>query len=178
MRTKGLSKMEKQRISDIVNSLLTEFGYDSKVDTYVNIVKLAASAGLLVGESKKMHLKDDGFIYFPKDNSQPIICVNNDRSVENKRFIVAHELAHYFMHQKGTVTQNVVMRRERRKGKDNDENDADFFAACILMPAESFRQQYQRLKAQGLDASDIVDCLQIIFKTPTESIERRIEEVC
>ena len=37
---------------------------------------------------------------------------------------------------------------------------------------------YKKLKDKKYELSDIIDCLQSIFKTPRESIKRRIEEVC
>ena len=58
-----------------------------------------------------------------------------------------------------------------------EENDADYLAACLLMPAKSFKKQYELIK-EGRPSQLVVDRLQEIFQTPRESIERRIEEVC
>ena len=63
-------------------------------------------------------------------------------------------------------------------GKDEQENEADYFAACILMPQHSFVRHYNQLKERGLGIVDIIDNLQAIFKTPRESVKRRIDEVC
>ena len=170
--------MEKQIIAKKAEELLTKFGYDNNADTYIDISKLAISVGFRVGESKQLHFKEDGFISVSKDKKKLLIGVNNDRTIEEKRFIVAHELAHYYLHYIDSNLEDAVMHREHIKGKNGDENDADYFAACILMPEKSFVNQYKKLKDKKYELSDIIDCLQSIFKTPRESIKRRIEEVC
>ncbi len=178
MQNKGLSKVEKERITEITERLLTDFGYYDRENTYVDISKLAMSVGFKVGESRKLAFTDDGFIYASKDKDKSIIGVNYDRSIEEKRFIVAHELAHYYLHIPNLNDEDTIMFREHIKGKDETENDADYFAASILMPRKIFKSNYDRLIANGYDLSDIVDGLQLIFKTPRESVKRRIEEVC
>lgn len=178
MKAKELSSMDKQMIVQKTNTLLKQFGYDTATDTYVDITKLAVSNGFKVGESKQLVFKEDGFMSVSKDKSKLLIGVNDDRTIEEKRFIVAHELAHYFLHYINSDLKDTVMHREHIKGKSEDENDADYFAACILMPEQSFVRQFQKLKLKGYNSPDIIDCLQMIFKTPRESIKRRIKEVC
>ena len=114
---------------------------------------------------------------FPKIKKKLLIGVNNDRAFEEKRFIVAHELAHYFLHYKNSNTCDAIMHREHVKGKNEQENDADYFAACILMPTKSFSKLYHGLRAKEHPQTEIVDYLQIVFRTPRESIKRRIEEI-
>ncbi len=161
--------MEKIEIAKQAEELLSKFGYNAESITYVDITKLATSAGFRVGESKKLPFIRDGFM----DRDNLIIGVNFDRTMEEKRFIVAHELAHYYLETQGTVRH-----RDHVKGKDERENEADYFAACILMPQRSFVKHYTQLKERGLGTADIIDTLQAVFKTPRESIIRRIGEVC
>lgn len=177
MRRKGLSIMDKQTIEKIVNDLLVQSGYNDGIDAYVDIAKLARFAGFRVGETSLLPFKDDGFISISKDKKKKIIGVNNDRAFEEKRFIVAHELAHYFLHYKDSYCGDAIMHREHVKGKNAQENDADYFAACILMPKESFSKLYHGLCAKKHTQTQIIDYLQIVFRTPRESIKRRIEEI-
>lgn len=174
----GMSRMEKRMIENTVNMLLNQFGYVSDTDTYVDISRLAKSVGFRVGESKQLDFNEDGFIAVSKDKKKLLIGVNDDRTMEEKRFIVAHELAHYFLHYVNSDLEEAVMHREHIKGKSEEENDADYFAACILMPEQSFAAQYQEQKKKGYGKDDIVDRLQVVYRTPRESIKRRIEEVC
>lgn len=177
MKNIGLSKMERKKIVQEVERLLTKYGYGSQSNKYVDVSKLAMSVGFKVGESKKLSFKDDGFMFVSKDRKKLIIGVNYDRTVEEKRFIVAHELAHYYLHYINSNMVETIMHREHIKGKDENENDADYFAACILMPHEIFKKQYEQLIDNGYDRADVIDRLQVIFKAPRESIKRRIEEV-
>lgn len=167
-----MNNMEKKEIASKVSKLLKDFGYKDGEDIRIDICEYANSQNFQVGESKKLPFVEDGFISLKKY----IIGVNSFRTIEEKRFIVAHELAHYFLHRERL--ENTIMLREHIKGKDEEENDADYFAACFLMPHNSFIKQYNLLKLNNdLTDSDIIDKLQIIFQTPRESIKRRIEEV-
>lgn len=57
-----------------------------------------------------------------------------------------------------------------------EKNDADYLAACLLMPRKSFKKQYEDLsRLKG--CVDIITELQRKFCTSRESIERRILEV-
>lgn len=177
MKRKGLSTVEKRTIEKKAHDLLMQFGYDDGADVYVDVIKLAHFAGFKVGETSRLPFKEDGFISISKDKQKLLIGVNNDRSFEDKRFIVAHELAHYFLHYKDSNTGDAIMHREHVKGKNEQENNADYFAACILMPTKSFSKIYNELHKKGCSLTEIIDYLQLVFRTPRESIKRRIEEI-
>ena len=50
-------------------------------------------------------------------------------------------------------------------------------AACLLMPARSFRAKYKAMK-KGKSQEELIASLQACFCTSYESVERRILEVC
>lgn len=170
-----LTKMEKRRIEDRVLTILKEVEYDVKNDTYIDAVNLAKKYGFIVGETDKLPEGEDGFIILTPDESVKVIGVNNNRSREDKRFIVMHELAHYFLHNKQLREQ--VMHREHKRGRNNYENDADYFAACMLMPVESFKKESKKLDDEGISGVEKIIKLQKIFQTSYESVKRRLEEV-
>ena len=66
-----------------------------------------------------------------------------------------------------------------REIKELIENQADYFAACLLMPADIFSQKYISLKKSKMRYSEqeIVNELSDEFCVPNESVIRRIEEV-
>lgn len=171
-----LTKMEKQIIQNKVSNILMNYNLNDPPNGYIDIVKFARKIGFQVGESKKLMDYDDGFIYISKDKHKKIIGVNYNRTIEEKRFIVAHELAHYYLHYDHKA-EEAFMRREQIKGKNEKENDADFFAACFLMPKNNFLNYFNEFKKEEKDMYNIVDILQSLYKTPRESIIRRIEEV-
>jgi len=170
-----LEKMEKAKIEERAGKVLEAFGYKDGESIYVDSVRLARFFGFEVEEKDSLPAVEDGSITVSEDQKEKSIVVNNVRSIEFKRFIIIHELAHYLLHYTGE--KKMFMHRENTKGKSLEENDADYLAACILMPAKSFKNQYDLLKKE-YNRREIVAALQNRFCTPIESVERRIDEVC
>lgn len=173
---------KKHEISKQVTTLLTEYGYNFEKDDYVNIIDFVHTLGFVVGNAK-LDDKEDGFLLIqPSEimknvnglSNDKIIGVNEKRSLEWKRFIIAHEFAHSVLHYKAGKT---YLHRENKKGKGDDENEADYFAAALLMPEKSFSRVYSQLQKNGLNQNAICMQLAAIFKVPFDSASRRIEEV-
>lgn len=171
---KELKDMEKTMIEDRASKTLKAFRYTDGKDNYVDSVKLARFFGFNVMESSDLPPIEDGSITVSGDGKEKVIVVNNVRSFESKRFIITHELAHYLLHYNGSG--KLFMHRENVTGKNLEENDADYLAACLLMPPKSFKSLYDSLQDRSTEGK--IARLQLVFRTPRESIERRIEEVC
>lgn len=174
--------MEKMIIEQKADALLDKIGYTGGE---LDVIHAARVLGFVVGISA-LPKWDDGFILVDHAKERihelvgvmtdKVIGVNSDRDLQKKRFIIAHEIGHYELHcdkDDGVL----YARREDRKGKDAEENDADYFAACLLMPRKYFKEKYDDLKSKGLTEDDIFTLLQKYFNTPYESIERRLIEV-
>ena len=178
-----LSAMEKKQIEIQVAALLEEYGYNPDKDDYVNIVDFVQHLGFIVGNAK-LDDAEDGFLAIQtsdmaKDgdgtSNDKIIGVNAKRSLDWKRFIIAHEFAHSVLHYK---TGEIYLHRESKKGKGEEENAADYFAAALLMPKESFKRLYDKFKNDSLNDTAIYLQLASIFKVPFDSVPRRVSEVC
>lgn len=169
-----VERISKRTIEQKIREIFREFG----IKCYENITALATLIGFKVGESDNIDDYDDGFIYISEDKGKKVIGVNSNRSLKQKRFIVAHELGHYFLHYNEN-NNSLFAFRENRKGKDFRENEADYFAACLLMPADIFSQKYISLKKSKMRYSEqeIIDELSDIFCVTNESVIRRIKEV-
>ncbi len=63
-------------------------------------------------------------------NGKPYVFVDSTKTAERLRFDLAHELAHLLMHQNLDATV--------RTNRNEIEDQADTFAACLLMPKMSF----------------------------------------
>lgn len=175
MENKALNKEEMEKIEKQTSALLKQNGYDASIDPYVDIMSVVQSLGFDVGNAN-LKEDNDGFLIIQQDKSMDskIIGVNSTRSLEWKRFIIAHEFAHSILHYTDGKT---YLHRENKKGKNKQENEADYFAAAILMPREEFCKAFNKLQAEGMNRTAI--CLQLssMFKVPLESVGRRIEEV-
>jgi Zn-dependent peptidase ImmA (M78 family) len=106
----------------------------------LDIVGLAKELELTVKESLELPDKVSGFI--KKIHDTVLICVNERHSLNRKRFTVAHELGHYFLHNErldeGIVDGIDILYRDGTL--DEIEKQANEFAANILMPEIEFRK--------------------------------------
>lgn len=79
------------------------------------------------------------------DRDRRIVCVSSRFSCQEQRFTAAHELAHAVLHPHGTSIHRDRPMDHTRWQKDPQEREADFFAACFLMPEKQVRRWFQRL---------------------------------
>jgi Zn-dependent peptidase ImmA (M78 family) len=114
----------------------------------VPVKKIAQAEGLMLLESP-----------FPSDVSGALvrsgkvvaIAVNVSQHANRQRFTIAHELAHYFLkHNEGEDHLDwkfTVLRRDGNSSTatDDQEIEANYFAACLLMPEEFLRRDVAQL---------------------------------
>lgn len=177
-----LSKEKMEEIERRASEVLVDYGiYDGNPES-LDVVCLVRSNGFSVRDAS---LKDseDGFLLLRPGSVEirgelvdgKIIALNRERSAPYKRFVVAHEFGHYALGhcQEGKT----YLHRETRTGKDEVENEADYFAAALLMPREAFRRSYQKLADRGVPVKDRHIRLAAEYRVPVESARRRIEEL-
>jgi Zn-dependent peptidase ImmA (M78 family) len=126
--------------------VLAERGSSIPVDVYA----IAASAGISVAEE---NLDDDtsGLIAIRGDRA--VIAINRAHHPNRKRFSLAHELGHYFLHRdQGKLFVSIYRRNEVSSlATDPREVEANQFASELLMPAETIKR---RLDNSTIDPSD------------------------
>lgn len=181
-QTENNANIDKNVIEKWASTLLDNYGYSQEKDDYVNIIDFVKKLGFIVGNAW-MSDDEDGFLivypegslcdapYLPNDK---IIGVNETRTLNFKRFVIAYEFAHYVLHYK---MGEIYSHFESRKEKSPLENETDYFAASLLMPRGSFKRLYKNLNDKGLNRNLI--CLQLssIFKVPAESVSKRIDNM-
>lgn len=100
------------------------------------------------------------------------IKVNRYDSPERQRFTIAHEIAHFLLHQDriGTgITDNVLYRSNL---SDRLEAEANRLAADLLMPKEQIRAE---LASRGLTASeDAAEVLAEVFRVSLPAMRIRL----
>ena len=142
----------------------------------VDTVKLAETFDISVAEAD-LKENEDGFILINVKREDPVklIVVNKGRMPDKKRFIIAHELGHFRMECEEGGHQIYAM-RDGGHGRSEEENYIDYFAACLLMPRDIFRAEFdKRKKDKSID--EIVKELATLFKVPKESALRRLQEI-
>jgi Zn-dependent peptidase ImmA (M78 family) len=80
-----------------------------------------------------------GFLY--RDKDQAVIGVNTSHSPARQKFTIAHELGHLLLHDQEQLHVDHGFRVRLRsdlssQGTDEAEQEANFFAASLLMPKE------------------------------------------
>lgn len=113
-----------------------------------------------------------------KINSNRLIIVDHKLDEGLQRFAIAHELGHFALHYKEdgeyfshTCTDVAFKFDIREQGPE--EQEADYFAACLLMPESEFITKYNDYKKN----KDRENKLAKYFNVPSKSVERRIGEL-
>lgn len=179
--SKGVIIVEDAYIKNKAEEVLSRTNYTN--DYSVDIIRIAHDLGFTVVNAE---LDDslEGFIVidertrelFGQDNNK-IIGVNSALPLETKRFTIAHEIGHYALHYDANVNEGLYAHRDHKKGKSPYENEADFFAANLLMPENRFRQNYMDLKGAGLSNEEMIILLSKRFLVNCIAVTRRIEEL-
>lgn len=174
--------MNKTSIEEKALQTMEKAGYEDNEDA-IDVIEIAKQLGFEVGNAV---LNDDidGFILVEEGKSEilgirtdKLIGVNSTRSLAWKRFIIAHEIAHYILQYSKQKNNGMFAHRDHRKGKNEKENEADFFAANLLMPREKFKKKFIEFKEKGLSLDEIVVLLADKFAVTQLMAERRIGEL-
>lgn len=177
-----LDSSERMEIEGKALELMNSIGYSDNSDS-IDIIDIAHKMGFAVGNAI---LKDDmdGFIIVDESKKEilgiktdKLIGVNSERELSWKRFIIAHEIAHYVLHYSPEKDNGMYAHRDHKKGKNKQENEADFFAANLLMPRDKFVSKYKEFKAKGLSLEETILLLADKFIVTQITAQRRIEEL-
>lgn len=139
--------MQTSKIKTMVLDILGD-SYSIPID----VAKIAKKNGVRLVVDDLSSSRLSGFAY-QKDNER-IIGVNEFESDERKRFTIAHELGHLFLH-KNAVNYDqggIMLFRDGHssEGTDHREVQANRFAAELLMPEQDIRQDLAKEKTFDL----------------------------
>lgn len=103
----------------------------------VDIIKIAKLNDIAVYEGE-LEKNISGAIRYNKEKQNFEIMVNKNDTRERKRFTIAHEIGHYFLHKELLMSDEVHIDIMYRMPNDNEEEnkrekDVDYFAGALLM---------------------------------------------
>jgi Zn-dependent peptidase ImmA (M78 family) len=106
-----------------------------------------------LGAKVKLEPAEDdlsGFLYRDRKKKITIIGVNADHHPNRRNFTAAHELGHFLLHDFDDVHVDrrfkVWLRSETSsQGTDDEEKEANLFAAELLMPARFIAKDIERI---------------------------------
>lgn len=145
-------------------------------DVPVKLGQLARDLGVLVKVSK-LRIGISGQI--TNENGNYIIRVNRHEARERQRFTIAHELAHFLLHQHiidtsdDGITDTVLY---RSGASEHVEYEANRLAADIVMPAELLECQLKE-EFGGVVTDASIEGLAASFQVSKAAMEIRLSNI-
>jgi Zn-dependent peptidase ImmA (M78 family) len=138
-----------------------------------------------LGIEIKLDKVDDelsGFLVREKKAGRTVIGANKSHHPHRRRFTIAHELGHFLLHEGETVHLDeyrqafTINLRDSQSatGEDNDEREANFFAAEFLMPAKFLKEDLQGKNLDLLGDSEFLDKLAKKYKVSVQALTFRL----
>ena len=123
-----------------------------------------------------------GFLVRDRKNSGAVIGANKSHHPHRQRFTIAHELGHFLLHagqdvhldeSSGAFRVN-LRSSESASGEDNDEKEANLFAAELLMPAAFLKEDLRGVDFDLLGDSDFLEKLAKKYKVSIQALTFRL----
>jgi Zn-dependent peptidase ImmA (M78 family) len=121
-----------------------------------------------------------GFLY--RDKNQTVIGVNTHHAPVRQNFTTAHELAHLLLHDQEQLHVDHEFRVRLRddvssKGTDEAEREANFFAACLLMPRGFLEKDLAHREFVDLLDDDFLTDLARRYGVSTQALVNRLKNL-
>jgi len=140
-----------------------------------------------LGIELKLDKVDDtlsGFIVRDTKNKKAIIGANKSHHQNRQRFTIAHELGHFLLHEgqtvhldedKNTAAFRVNLRNaESASGQDDEEKEANLFAAELLMPAIFLQKDFEGKNIDLMEDNDFIETLAKKYKVSAQALTFRL----
>jgi len=155
--------MDKIEIEQKANELREASGIEDIFPTPFDAI--FRHIGYLYGIIEKKHLKKNpGYsnISCWLDRSKKIIGVNFSEARQKRYFQMAHQIGHLLLHTDAESESEVKIDYRESKNsvftdKPPKEREANYFAACLLMPASEFKKQHLILRKNPFLIGDYFD---------------------
>lgn len=172
-----VSYMNRKEIEGKALNLLINYDlYDIPVDP----VKLAKKFNIEVKEADFKTIGDDTISGgIKKEDNRIKIYVNSQDDDLRKRFTIAHELGHYFLHFKEqSKFDNIDMHRTSNYDTtDPLEKEANQFAAALLMNEKYVIENFRMLKKAGFTEQYIISLLANLFMVSKSAMYFRLKNL-
>ena len=142
--------------------------------TPVPVEQVAAQLGIKI---ELADLGEDCSAVLVRNGDRAVIGVNKDHPPNRQRFSIAHEIAHFVLHDGDTYIDKgyrVHFRDlESGSGTKQEEMEANAFAAALLMPAKWVRDAFRQQPFE-LTGDDSLELLAKQFSVSTEAMTYRL----
>jgi Zn-dependent peptidase ImmA (M78 family) len=172
-----------KKIQNIVIKLLN----DSMI--YLPSVDVEKIAKQLNIQVRREDLRDiSGLIY--RDGNQVIIGLNERDSINRKRFTIAHELGHFFLHTQNplfidkSIDKGYMIKLRNQVSSEAvsiEEIEANAFAAELLMPThmvfEEIKHLHQKIDLENDDLDKIILYMAGRFEVSKQAMTIRLSNL-
>lgn len=146
-----LSPAEQARIDQVVNQTLLKVDGTYPESPLEEIVESYGGIEVLEVDFAEDSRYILGAVSYPSGQMVPRIFINKDLSPARKTFTLAHEFGHYIMH-KGRKKFRLDFVDFDGSREAQEETEANYFAATLLMPKERFKKIYNLFNNEELVA--------------------------
>lgn len=162
------------KIERLVSDLLAEYGVSSPPVPIEDIIKKH-------GVEIRVGKLDDISGFIVRENQKVLIGVNRTHPPTRRRFTLAHEFGHFLLHPGRSTWYDKDYRVNLRselssKAEDVEEIEANFFAACILMPI-GFLRNDKTVRLVDIEDGDAVKGLAKKYGVSTQAMNLRLLNV-
>ena len=151
--------------------LLVKAGVDT---TPVPVEQVAAHLGIRI---EVADLGGDCSGVLVRNGNRAVIGVNGEHHSNRQRFSIAHEIAHFVLHEGDTYIDKgyrIHFRDlESGSGTKSEEMEANAFAATLLMPTKWIKGAFKQ-QAFELTEDDSLEMLAKKFKVSTQAMTYRL----
>ena len=154
--------------------LLAQQGFDG---VPVNVTELAQSLDIDVQEK---NMDDDISAFLLFEGNKKVIAVNNTHHRNRKRFSIAHEIGHFWLHctsgddylfvDKATYYRNNLA----HSGLSSNEIEANRFAASLLMPRHHILSEIDPSELIHDNEGENVEVLADLFEVSQQAMTLRL----
>ena len=178
-----ISKVEMERAEEIISNFLN--ANNVKIQIPVDTFALATELGFDVrgatvrDDLDGMVLVNEAWPVIQNFKSNRVIIYRNQASMDDKKFIVAHELSHYIK-AKSDRPDAQLMFASRDHGncgysEDSDEQFIDYMGAALLIPKADFIARFGI--PQTNDDYNLINKTALRYNVRWELAERRVKEI-
>ncbi len=120
-----------------------------------------------------------GFLYRDRKQKRATIGVNSTHHPNRQRFTVGHELGHYLLHDRDGIHVDrrfeIKLRNAKSsEGTDDEEKEANLFAAELLMPQAFLLKDITELGQVDLENEESLRQLAEQYRVSTQALSFRL----
>lgn len=111
-----------------------------------------------------------------RKESGALIGLNCDEPYSRRRFTMAHELGHFLFDLSSDAFVDRIEHRDAKNvlNKDAKEIRADMFAAALLMPREFLKNDFTKIRQQGVFLQEHLELLADKYAVSKQAMKYRL----